>query len=290
MYTQRLVMIAEQPFASQAFSQRSGEATLNEGQKQERVLQGTARPLHTIWNPLVVLVSLTLVTQLASVSYTSTQNFSAIFLPSTAALLAVTVPLAAMGLWLGNGIGLGTPLLTALLTRSPDSSRQVARDTLLATGLGLSAGLFLWILRIVSEQFLPPGLPELGHRGAVGGLLVSISAAIGEEVWLRLGVMTTLAWLITRGLGQHELRSHVAWTAIVIAALGFGAIHLPQLAAAGAATTIGIAATMLGNTLVGIICGWLFWQRGLIAAILAHFSIDFVLHVLPALFGPINGL
>ena len=46
---------------------------------------------------------------------------------------------------------------------------------------------------------------------------------------------------------------------------------LPQLAAVGAATTIGIAATLLGNTLVGIVCGWLFWQRGLIAAIVAHF-------------------
>jgi membrane protease YdiL (CAAX protease family) len=77
--------------------------------------------------------------------------------------------------------------------------------------------------------------------------------------------------------------SQVAWAAIVLAALAFGAIHLPQLSAAGAASPVGITATMLGNTLVGIICGWLFWQRGLIAAILAHFSIDLVLHVLPTL-------
>ena len=246
--------------------------------------------MYTKWLPLLVLVSLTLVAQLASVSYTSTQSFSAILLPSTAALLAVTVPLAALGLWLGTRIGLGTPLLTALLTRSPNARRQLVRDALLAAGLGLSVGMFLWILRIVSAQFLPPDLPELGHRGAVGGLLVSIGAAIGEEVWLRLGVMTTLAWLIMRASGQFVLRPQVAWTAIVIAALGFGAIHLPQLAAAGAANTAGITATMLGNTLVGIVCGWLFWQRGLIAAILAHFSIDFVLHVLPALLGPIDGL
>jgi hypothetical protein len=65
------------------------------------------------------------------------------------------------------------------------------------------------MLRIVSVQFLPPELPELGHRGAIGGLLVSISAAIGEEVWLRLGVMTILAWLFLRLLGQSELRPQV---------------------------------------------------------------------------------
>lgn len=29
--------------------------------------------------------------------------------------------------------------------------------------------------------------------------------------------------------------------------------------------------------------GWLFWKRGLVAAILAHFAVDTVLHVLPAL-------
>ena len=251
---------------------------------------GATQPLHANWLPLLILVSLTLVTQLASVSYTSTQSFSDIFLPSTVALLIVTLPPAVLGLWLGTKIGLGTPLLTALLTRRPGARRQLAQDTLLAAGLGLSIGMFLWILRIVSVQFLPPDLPELGHRGAVGGLLVSISAAIGEEVWLRLGVMTVLAWLMMRALGQAVLRPPVAWTAIVLAAIGFGAIHLPQLAAAGAATTTGIAATMLGNTLVGIACGWLYWQRGLIAAILAHFSIDLVLHVVPALLGPIDGL
>lgn len=240
---------------------------------------------YTFWLPLVVLLSLTLATQLASVAYTSAQSFSAVLLPSTVALLVVTTPLAALGLRLGSKIGLGTPLLTALLSRSPGAGRRLLRNTLRAFGLGLLVGLFLWMLRTVSVQFLPPELPELGHRGAIGGLLVSISAAVGEEVWLRLGVVTILAWLILRVQGQSELRPRVAWAAIVMAALIFGVIHLPQLAAAGAATPIGIAATMLGNTLVGIVCGWLFWQRGLIAALVAHFSIDLILHVLPALLG-----
>lgn len=232
-----------------------------------------------------MLVALTLGTQLASVAYTSGQKFSTIVLPSTVALLVVTTPLATLGLWLGAKIGLGAPLLSALLSHGPGAAQRLARDAVRAIGLGLVVGIFLWMLRIVSVQFLPPELPELGHRGAIGGLLVSISAAIGEEVWLRLGVMTIFAWLFLRLLGQSELRPQVAWAAIVMAALVFGAIHLPQLAAAGAATPIGIAATVFGNTLVGIVCGWLFWQRGLIAAILAHFSVDLVLHVLPALLG-----
>ena len=183
---------------------------------------------------------------------------------------------------------MGAPLLTALLARSPGASRRAVKITALAAGIGLPLGLFLWLLRLAIADSLPAELPELGNRGAVGGLLVSVSAAIGEEVWLRLGVMTVLASIIVRALGQHNLTPPVAWTAIAISALAFGAIHLPQLAAAGAATPIGITGTMLGNALVGIACGWLYWKHGIVAAIVAHFAIDVMLHVVPAL--PVAGL
>ena len=173
--------------------------------------------------------------------------------------------------------------MTALLLRRPGAGRQCRRDAALAISLGLLVGTFLVVLRILSAAYLPAELPELGHRGALGGLLVSISAAVGEEVWLRLGVMTILAWLFVRILGHSELRPPVAWVSIIIAALAFGVMHLPQLAAADAATPIGIIATIFGNTLVGMVCGWLYWRRSLIAAILAHFAVDLVLHVLPAL-------
>jgi hypothetical protein len=237
----------------------------------------------SFWSPLFVLVSLTVVTQLFSVSYTTDKNFADIFLPSTIALIVVSTPLAALGLLLGPRIGLGAPLLTALLKRDPGALRWAAKVATLAAGIGLSLGLLMWLLRLATLDWLPPELPDLGHRGAVGGLLVSISAAIGEEVWLRLGVLTILAWILVRVQGRHELTPRIAWTAIVISALAFGAIHLPQLAAAGAATSIGIIATMLGNTLVGVVCGWLFWQHGIVSAIVAHFAIDLMLHVVPAL-------
>jgi hypothetical protein len=243
--------------------------------------QGPSR--YTFSLPLLVLVALTVTSQLASVAYTAEQGFSAVFLPSIIVLLVVTIPLAALGLWLGDQVGLGTPLLTALLSRRPGAGWQLSRDAVLAISLGLIVGAFLWVLRGVTISYLPAELPELGHRGAIGGLWVSISAAIGEEVWLRLGVMTIIARLLTRSPKQTELEARIAWMAIVMAAILFSLIHLPQLAAANADTGIGIIATIFGNTLVGIICGWLFWKRGLIAAILAHFSVDLVLHVLPAL-------
>jgi hypothetical protein len=40
-----------------------------------------------------------------------------------------------------------------------------------------------------------------------------------------------------------------------------------------------VARTLLLNTPVALICGWLFWNFGFEAAILAHFSADIVYHV-----------
>ena len=234
---------------------------------------------------MLILVSLTLVSQLASLTYTSDQDFSDVFLPSAIALLLVTTPLAALGLLAGSKIGLGAPLLVALLTKSPDAWPRLWKVKALAAGLGLTVGLVLWLLRMATADFQPPELPELGHRGVVGGLLVSVSAAIGEEVWLRLGVMTILAWILVRALRQQGLTPLIAWVAIAISALLFAAIHLPQVAAAGAATPFAIAGTMFGNSVVSVVFGWLYWRHGIIAAITAHFTADVMLHVVPAMLG-----
>ena len=232
--------------------------------------------------PLLSLLLATLASQLASLAYNSEHPFVTILLPSTVAICVITLPLATLGLLLGRDVGLGAPLLSALWERRSGSGRQLLRDASIAVGLGLIVGLFLLLLRFALEPYLPSELPALGHRGAVGGLLVSISAAIAEEVWLRLGVMTILAWLVVRLRAASGLDSSSAWAAIALAAFAFAIIHLPQLAAAGAADSAGVLGTILGNTLVGVLFGWLYWQRSLMAAIIAHFAVDVVLHVLPA--------
>jgi len=249
---------------------------------QEATQRHTIASPRTIVLPLIVLLCLTLVTQLGSLAYTVEGSFLSVLGPSVFVLCVVTIPLATLGLFLGQRIGLGAPLLTALLNRSPGWSRKLFLDARLAISLGLGFGVLLLLLRFAAEPYLPPELSALGHRGALGGLLVSISAAVGEEVWLRLGVLTVLAWIFVRLCGRLEIEPIVGWSTVVLSALAFGLMHLPQLAESGAATPVGVVATIMGNTLVGMLFGWLYWRRSLIAAILAHFAVDIVLHVLTA--------
>ena len=53
----------------------------------------------------------------------------------------------------------------------------------------------------------------------------------------------------------------------------------PKMAAVLPLTALVVARALVLNGLGGIIFGWLYWKRGLLAAMLAHFSTDVVLHV-----------
>tara|TARA_R110000803_G_scaffold54088_4_gene110727 strand:- start:971 stop:1723 length:753 start_codon:yes stop_codon:yes gene_type:complete len=236
--------------------------------------------------PLIVLSVLTIATQLMGLIYGVAQtgrSIQTVIIPSTIVLAFVTVPLAGLGLLLGPRTGLGAPLLIDLLRNAPGAQSKFLKSTILACLLGLAFGAAMVVLRIALQSSLPPEMPAYGHHGALGGLLVSLGAAVGEEVWFRLGLMTILVWAVSRLLGQRVAHSGVVWTIIVLAAVAFGMAHLPQLASFEAATPFSIWATILGNTLVGILYGWLYWRHGILAAIFGHFSVDIVIHVLPAL-------
>jgi hypothetical protein len=48
-------------------------------------------------------------------------------------------------------------------------------------------------------------------------------------------------------------------------------------------TALVVIRTVVLNGLIGIVCGWLYWKRGLESAMISHFSADLILHVLLAL-------
>lgn len=118
----------------------------------------------------------------------------------------------------------------------------------------------------------------------MGGLLVSIGAGIGEEVWFRFGLITLLLAGIKHLFKLQQISNAVAIVAIFLVAIPFGLAHLPQLASYGAASTFAISGTMIGNIVVSTLFGWCYWRYGLISAITAHITVDIVLHMLPALF------
>lgn len=198
---------------------------------------------------------------------------------------------AGLGLWLGPKVGLGAPDLQSVLHRDPGAGRRVLSAPPLAAGLGVALGVVLLALNAGLTPLLPEAVQRSFEASTVPspweGFLASISAGVNEEVVFRLGMMTLLVFLGAKLLRQGgQPSTAVVWTAIVPVALLFGAIHLPQAAAIGGGLTASLVAfVLLDNGLGGVAFGWLYWKRGLVAAVTAHFAADIVLHVIAPAIG-----
>lgn len=186
------------------------------------------------------------------------------------------------GTAVGRGMGLGSPLLEALLRgQRPGLPRSLADAAL----LGALAGLVIVGLDTLLGGWMPPAIGQMPPQpGPWHGLLASLYGGVTEEVLTRLGLTTLLAWAASRWLGAE--RRVAVGGAIVAAALLFGALHLPVVAQIWPLTALVVARTLLLNAVGGVLAGFLYQRHGLEHAIAAHFCADLVLHVLvPALRG-----
>jgi hypothetical protein len=184
----------------------------------------------------------------------------------------------ALGLILGRKVGLTTPLLDALENKC---GAMVAIKRILP--LALLGGSVAFVVVVLSLPVFMPYLPAPSHRVNIApwkGLLASLYGGIDEEIFLRLFLMTLLAWLLSLKWRSKEgsVGKAVLLTANVIAALAFGAGHLPGMAAVRPLTPAVVAMVLSLNGTGGIILGSLYISRGLEAAMVAHFFADILLH------------
>lgn len=182
-----------------------------------------------------------------------------------------------IGLTLGMRHGLDAPWLRAWLEHRAVEPRWRARwGYALALG-ALSALLVLALMHLAASAHPAPHTTPTGW--AWRGLLASFYGGVVEEVECRLFLVGLFVWLLAR---CHR-GTALPWmfvVAIVLAALLFGAGHLPGAFAAGMAyAPLAIARIVLLNALVGCVTGGIFWKWGLEHAMLAHFAADLVLHV-----------
>lgn len=182
--------------------------------------------------------------------------------------------LAFLGLLAANAIGL----------RIGSAPRMIGLAVILGA-LGTVA--LLLIERLIFHPNLPAALAEASPQIALWRrFLATFYGGITEEVLMRLFVVSGAAWLLGRvwqtpaGLPT----SGAFWVAILLAALLFGLGHLPATAAITPLTPLIVVRAIVLNGIIGVICGWLYWQHGFVAAIAAHYTADIVLHVISPFF------
>lgn len=185
------------------------------------------------------------------------------------------------GLKIAPKVNLGLPFLTGYFSGAFNRAawRQTVKTAVL---LGVVTSLIVIGLDQLFAQFLP-AIQAPAEPPAWQGLLASFYGGISEEVLVRLFLMSMIIWGVVRVFKYETIPDRAYWTGIFLAALLFGAGHLPAAAALAPLTPLFVTRIVLLNAIFGVLCGWLFWKKGFEAAVLAHFSGDLVLHVIQPL-------
>jgi membrane protease YdiL (CAAX protease family) len=196
-----------------------------------------------------------------------------------------------VGLILMKRIGLTAPILDSV-ANGKSCADKFSAILPISVGLGIIASLLIIGLGFLLQPML---IQELGDKAnglnlteqpaAWKGFLASFYGGIGEEILLRLFVMSLLAWLgsFVSKTSEGKPTNTIFWIANILAAVLFGVGHLPAVSTLVPLTTLVVIRTVVLNAVGGVIFGWLYQTRGLESAMIAHFSADIVLHVLLAL-------
>lgn len=189
---------------------------------------------------------------------------------------------AALGAALAPALDLHAPVAEAVASRRPVS--PALRPQLLP---GLAGAVFGTALLLMAEAVAPDAITALEGQFAPPLWVRVLYGGITEEVLVRWGVMTALVWAGWRFVQRRDgvPRPGVVWAAIVGSALLFGAGHLPTAAGLiGPLSLPVIVYVVLANSVFGLVAGWLYWRKGLEAAILAHIGTHVGVVTLAALF------
>jgi membrane protease YdiL (CAAX protease family) len=203
-------------------------------------------------------------------------------------LLAVIQNLALLGLFVGLGlkvsgkVGLGATLIQSWL----DGELFLDR-VLKVLGFGILAGLFVGMVLVPLILLLVPHLPKLPFVAAARlpiwkRFLMCFYGGLYEEIFSRLFLLSLFAWLLNKSWRKDrgQLTNGAFWSANLIAAILFGLGHLPSVSLLMPITTLVVAAALTLNGIAALVFGWLYRRRGLEAAMIGHFTADFVLYVI----------
>ena len=185
-----------------------------------------------------------------------------------------------VGLLLSKQVGFGVPVLQGLL-EGKNQTQKLKQILKPAVGLGLLGGILVILLSLPfgnSITFLKAEISVATWKA----FLASFYGGIGEEIYFRLFMLTLFVWItykIRKTKDGHPTIFGI-WLSIILTSIIFGLGHLGITGEITSITSVIIIRAVILNGVVSVIFSWLYWKKGLEAAMIAHFSTDIVLHII----------
>ena len=179
-----------------------------------------------------------------------------------------------LGVVLAPKVELSAPVAEAIVAPLPIGPRFKPQ---LLPGIigGVIGATFVVLFSAVLRPFLAPEIIERSEKFAKVLPLATrlLYGGITEELLLRWGFMTLVVWLGWRFLQKRNGKPTrgVLVGSILVSSLVFAAGHLPlAFMLIPEATLVIVIFVLTANSAFGLICGYLYWNKGLESAIIAH--------------------
>lgn len=182
--------------------------------------------------------------------------------------MVLMILMVAAGCWAAPKLGLDAPLIRAAVERQP-LGPILRRQAGAAIAVGLIVAAMLVVFGWVSADWFR-GSPAAGFRIPLATKV--LYGGITEELLMRWGLMSLLAWLAWKVTGSRApVPAACLWAAAIVGAAIFAVGHLPVLYfILPSPPAAAVTAVLIANGVPGLLFGWLFWKRGLEAAMMAH--------------------
>src|SRR5687768_10128510 len=186
-----------------------------------------------------------------------------------------------IGVRLSPSVGLSAPAAEALAS-GKDFLSALKPQVVPGVIAGFIAGVAILSTYLLFRPTLPPVFVTRAENLNSSMPVVTrlLYGGITEELLLRWGLLTLLVWaswrIFQRGHGTPRTIYFVI--AILISSVVFGIAHLPLVRALGVDFSLPIVTfVVFANSLFGLIAGYLYWRKGLEAAIIAHITTHLVI-------------
>ncbi len=190
-------------------------------------------------------------------------------------LMMVTV-FTVLGTVLYEKVGYPLPVFESIV----DRNTEVNLKQILIKGIigGMIAGVGIVISTVIAFQFLPQKYLLVLDQFQLPLITKLLYGGIAEEVIMRFGLQTFLTWILFKVFKNLNLSVILA---ILISAILFALGHFPilYLLFPEPSSTL-LVYIIVGNSIGGIVFGYLYWKIGLSAAMIAHMVTHIVMILL----------
>ena len=186
-----------------------------------------------------------------------------------------------IGMIVSERVGLRMPLIRAWASgQRPVNAKEVVLPGIL---LGAAVGVVMVAIEVLFfVNHLPAAMIRLFEIPLWKRLLAGVLyGGITEELLMRLFLLSVVAWLLGNvwKTADKTPSSRAFWAAIILVAILFGLGHLPATSAVAPLTPPLLVRALVLNGIAGVAFGYLYWKRGLEAAMLGHMSTHVVLQI-----------